>query len=238
MSLSIAVKDASFSKIIATTIPQQAGLVYANVLGGTQAKSERNLVIDSESAPMVGSPTINANSIEGSYLNAFNTGLLPTAEVTFIALIKKKQSLTGVAHAITNFSQSTNEHDTLCQASSGALRMYGGFGAANQLASISTSPISDGAWYLAAGVITASAVDAKFVSAGAVSTISTAGTGRLHNSSRAYSIGGQMAGPVSNGPQSQETAAAFIWNRALSNADILEVYNWLKARYAGTLTIV
>lgn len=238
MSLSIAIKTASFSKIIATTIPQQTGLVYAGVLGGDQAKSERNLVIDSASAAMVGAPTINANSVEGSYLNAFNTGRLPTAEVTFLALIKKKAALTGIAHAITNYSQSTSEHETLCQSSSGALRMYGGFGASNNvLASTSTAAIADGGWYVAAGTVSASAVAVKFIVAGAVTSVSTAGTGRLHNSARAYSVGGQMAGPVSNGPQTQETAAAFIWDRVLTDAQLLEVYSWLKSRYSGILTI-
>lgn len=238
MSVSIKILDASFDKFVASAVPQQTGLRAWHYLGGTEAKSEKNLVVGGSPSVMVGAPTINASSVLGSYGNAFDTGLMPTAEVTFAAIIKKKQSLTGFAAAITNFySDSPIKHESLIQASSGALRMYAEFGAASINAAITTADIADGAWYLAVGVVTASGVSVKKVIGGAVTTVTTAGSGRLADSAISYALAGQVAG-TSTFPQTQETAFSGIWSRALSDADILEVYNWLKTRYAGTLTII
>lgn len=236
MSVSIKILDASFDKFVATTVPQQTGLLAWHYLGGTEAKSEKNFVAGGSPSVMVGAPTINAASVEGSPGNAFDTGLLSTAEVTLIALVKKKQTLTNFAVAITNHSGAT-KHDSLTQTTGGNLRMYAEFGAASINAEVNTTGISDGSWYVAVGVIDSSGVRAKRILSGAVTTVTTAGSGRLANAAGTYALAGQKSGS-SPFPQTQEMTFAGIWGRALSDVDLVEVYNWLKARYAGTLTIV
>lgn len=239
MTVTIKIKNATFSKIVASNVPQQTGLRAWAYVGGSATKSTLEYAVGGGALSVVGALTFNTFDMSASFGNCIGTNLLMTPEVSFVALFKKATTVAMNNGIITNYySVGTPVHDSLVQANNSAIRMYGTHDSNSAaMATLTTSEVTAGNYLLACGCVTATGLSLRKVVGGAVvAATPLALTGRNTGSIRPYAIGSQAAGTNTFGGAA-DTAFAGIWSRALSDADLLEVYAWLKARYAGVLTI-
>lgn len=231
--VSIRVSSATFTRTVASlTLPDLDGLIAEYILGGDQARSVVNRANPSSPLTVVGAPSYNtydAFVTNGGYgNNGFDTGIAPTGDVTMLAVSK---------------TATVGTHQPFMSASAGASLL--GFeidstvrfanslwGVAPNLASIFTPSTSNFIFMGGVGVLGAAA-KLYLGNAGALSNNTGAQTG---GNPRNTSATIHMA---SNNITSGQGSVAYcaLFNRAMTEAEVLAAYLSLKAYYTGKIVV-
>lgn len=231
--VSIRVETASFVHTVASlTLPDLDGLVAEYVLGGSQATSIVNRANAAAPLTVVGTPTYNAHDAfvtNGGYgNNGFDTGLAPVGDVTMIAISKTASIGTHqpFMSAVAGTSLLGFEIDSTVRFSNSI------WGVAPNLAALSTPSTPNFIFMGGVGVL------------GAASKLYLGNAGALTNNTGSQTglnprhTGGTIHMASNNVTSGQGSVAyAALFNRAMTEAEVLAAYLSLRSYYTGKITV-
>lgn len=209
-------------------LPVKDGLVGAYFLSSQVGSPLVNYADLNTPLLKVGNPTVGNKYAATSTVNYFDTQLPSTAVMTAMGiLLPGANSQNGVL--LSNYSQSPTSGDTF-QYYLGHARTFGQMGTsiATADAALSTTDFPDGVLAIVGGVIknaSAKAVAYDPVTDALVSVVS-ASAGRTVTTDRTHRLGTSFATTQFTG--GSNVSVALIFNRELTDAEMLQNARWLK----------
>lgn len=231
MTISVYLKDANFTNFIASTAPQPNGLQILIRPRLNSSTSEMNEAFNKNDVVQNGSPTYNDYfASELNSTNFYQSDFAPAngGEATYIALMREPQASSGF---MGNFLHSDSKGDLLDYISgTGTFRAFNnGKSASIVLPSVdpvkfrvlfaSFKPLETTLGYSSGGILTANT--------------SSSTEDRAVTTDRGVRLGWNYSGANSD----NDAAAFLVWDRALTLAEIKEVYEWLIDVYGSNLDI-
>lgn len=224
-------------------LPVKTGLVGLYILAGNEADSIYNHANSEIPLIKVGLPTINLFGASVSRDNCFNSQLVPTANMTFMAIAKplKVAANADAALLISNFTTAGPSGDSLGfrGATPSQSGVYGGLtpsGVSQSFNDISTANTAN--WNFFAGTIDANGAAKPFWGRdGSLVVGSPVDSGdRGVVTSRTLRIGGHYEPTLFGGTASLAMAA--IFQAKLSDADIQANYAYLRDVWAPSFSVM
>lgn len=213
-------------------LPEATGLIGLYLLKGTALNSLINEANDAAPLTVIGAPTVNSFGALLSKSHCFDTGLMSTTNMTFMAVAKPMLvSDSDNGNLIVSNYGATPAGDSMGFAAVNSLAAYAGL-----TSSVSASTIGVGAadvadWNFVAGVIDANGGSKCHWGRDGVlsaSTLADSGT-RQVNTTRTLRLGSNYSSGF-NG--TANVALVAIFSAALNDAQIAANYNYLKATWA------
>lgn len=237
MALVLKAASATFTKHLGNLYyPVTRGLVGAYYLGSAQRDHLRNFAPGGSSLTVLGTPTVNTYSEVMGTTSGYETGLPETESFTFISVAKRGTDDSQKQH-VGNFNSDAVDVDTGCyvgmwRTDNAAAQIGYRTSGVNQAVEKNPMPAAIGDVTMIAGVVDVpnSLVSVYASGAGLVKTTAALAAARTLDSAYtiklSYSVAAGQAGSV-------EMYAAAVHNVALTEAELAQVYAFLKARYAA-----
>ena len=239
MALVVKSASAAFTKSLGSVIyPVSRGLVGLYFFGSNRANQLINGVAGAARLTVIGSPTINAETVTVSNVNGYDTGLLETASQTLISISKRPTLTAGQGWPVVGNNNATGT-DTDLGSHSGHAAAASYFFTATGIA----TPGQTFGYYVKSDVVVGDAVMIGSVIDNAVPNMRTyvGYKGVLASTNTAYGTRaldseyttkiGAHAGSYAPFRQSGEVYCAAVHNVALTDPEMAQVATWLRAQY-------
>jgi len=213
MAVSIKVADASFSKVVSKIPPLFSDCVALLLFGGSEALSKKNLKTGLD-ATLVGVPTYGDNFASVGGTTGFDTGVVNTSNAWTHCVVTTVG--TGNGQYMGNWNSGDTDN---CVGRFNAL-VY---------------PFVNGSTR-GAGTPYANATGFNFLAAshdGTTAKVHAASAGVITSGSAAFGAATvtaalRVGGLIGSGTTANSVAAAMSFNKALTDAEVLEVHDYLK----------
>lgn len=237
MALSIHLAGVKFKNSIGNINPMQnrKGLVAEHIYGSTLSESSKNIVTAQPSMTVIGNPRVFDSYVEinsGTFgSDGFNTNIANSEQCTLIAVVAKIAEMSSFLCCLSQVEGKSGFKGFLN--SSAHIELYN-----NNLA-VSSAPVSipeSSDFFVCVATASAGARHTNRVFHDGV-TLVKSGVGGEQIDNSPYLVGTTIEG---SGGRSGKTKIAYtaIYDRILSENEILDVYSDIKRYFAGKLEII